>query len=160
MKRSRLLVFGIWLASFLAAILIIWLFVVQEVHLPGSDRAIARVLPEYRVDVMKASLLPISKLYGSYLGGGITFWFGSQLWLKGREEKDDLWRLGIALICTLLFNAIVIWIFVQPLFEQSDRNSLAKAGDQALEVGKMLSWLVAPIQAFYFALPSKKKNLT
>jgi len=142
--RQRLLLTGFWAAFFLVALGSVWAYS----EIPAAD-GILRVLPEQRMQVLQ----PVLTLYGLYFGGILAFWFARpfpqfNLRIVGVERV----RFWIALACTLVFNVACLALILRAHIV-ADMNVVNDVQD-AVRLGKYLSWVVAPANAYYFGTKS------
>jgi hypothetical protein len=155
MKVARIAVIVLWVISLVCSWTIVEFYVQGTVKLPGYTVPIYRVPPHERDAVRETALNPVVTVYLSYLGGMLLFVFGSR-WTKKASESDDLFRYILALICTLLFNGMFLYILSRPLAGSVNNLLIQNSASRACTQAHNWSFLVAPIMAFYFG---KKPSL-
>ena len=96
-----------------------------------------------------ASLPPLLTLYGGYIGGILAFWF-LQPFPKIRAHKWDRVRLGLGIACSLLLNVFVTLMLLAGFWQAEYVGSLEDLVGGAVMLGQRLSFVVAPVTAFYF----------
>ena len=138
--RERTALTAIWLVFFVATLLMVESYVGHP-----NAAGIAILLDEDRLDALK----PLTALYGGYLAGILGFWF-ARPFKEIENDRARQVRLGIALVCTLVFNVVVLYMVA--------REHLAPGGnvindvDSAVKIAGWLSVVVAPINFYYFGM--------
>jgi hypothetical protein len=141
--KGRFTLTAIWIGSFILALIIIESYIVR------LDAGQAVLLPEDRLDCLR----PLMALYGSYLAGILAFWFARPL---SAARIPAAWRrrqFTIAVICTALFNAILLYLISQQ-YIVANRIVVEDVGTAVTTAG-LLSFIVAPVNAFYFGQRDK-----
>lgn len=149
MRHTRIIVIGMWLASLALAWFIIERFVRGSLNVPGYSEPIVRVMEEDRGQVRADTLKPVSIVYAAYLGEMLLFVFCSR-WTKKAGPRDDLTRFVLALLCTLLFNGMFLYVLSRPLADSTNVLRLEDSARDAALQARNWSFLAAPILAFYF----------
>jgi hypothetical protein len=105
-------------------------------------------------DNFLAMMQQISTLYVTYMGLIIVFYFSKSDSTKSAKEKIGT-PLVVALAGSILWN-IIICIFVVRLV--LEKGTVEDSVKQIGILGPLLSWLVAPAIAFYFANSSSQSG--
>jgi len=138
--RERATITAIWLLSFIVTLLIVESYVGRQ-----NAAGISILLNEDRLDALK----PLTGLYGGYMAGILGFWFAKPF-KEIENDRARLVRFGIALVCTLVFNAVVLYMVA--------REHIAPGGNvitdihSAVKIAGWLSIVVAPINLYYFGM--------
>ena len=140
MKRPFVLT-AIWLASFLAVLAVIESYI--QVRDPSGKTVL---IPEDRVDAMR----PLIAVYGSYLAGILGFWFVKPFRPIASLRRWHQYRFTIALACTLIFNLVILYMVSQE-YIAGNRLVLDDVQTAAILAG-LLSFIVAPVNAYYFGV--------
>lgn len=139
--NKQLLLTAIWLASFMGTLAVI------ESYVQVEDAAGKTVLiPEDRVDAMK----PVVAVYGGYLTGILAFWFLKPFRPLRNPRRWHQYRFAVALACTLVFNAIILYLVSQHYLAGHDL--VLDDVDTASTFAGLLSFVVAPVNAYYFGV--------
>ena len=137
--RSQFALTLVWLLSFAAALAVLESYV--HVKTPEGKR--------YLVEEDRNDLLPpILTTYGLYLGGILAFWFIKPI--RPPKWSGAKARFLIAMLCTILFNAAIVFLLSQSYFVPEGRRDVGADVETAKSVMKWLSFIVAPVNAFYF----------
>lgn len=138
----RVVLTAIWIGSFVAALAIVESYVGRH----DADGMLI-LLDEDRMDAMR----PIVVLFGSYVSGLLGFWFLRPL-PKAKHPRGERVRERLALACTLLFNAALLYLLCGEHLHPGV-NALRMIRDAAQAAGWM-SLLVAPVNLYYFGMKS------
>lgn len=140
--RSRSILTAIWLAAFAGA-----LALVEALVWVGNADGYKYILPQQRVEHM----IPLIQVYSAILAGILAFWFLKPFKPLPSDAADQS-RFRIALVCTLLFNllilAMVFGIYVGPSAATNALDVLENARVIAIALG----FLVAPVNFYYFGV--------
>ncbi len=146
--RERVLLTAIWLSSFLLALLVLESYI----HV-RDDEGIRILLPEDRWAVMR----PIILLYSTYLSGILAFWF-LRPFKSPMTDAAARVRFTLAGICTVLFNAVILYMLLQEyLFSGSGQHLIVNQVDTAVKIAAALSFVVGPANAYYFGMKSDQQ---
>lgn len=138
--KSRTLLTGVWLVSFLIALLMIELMINRE----NAD-GLVFLLEEDRLDAM----MPVIKIYTGYLVGLLAFWF-LRPFPKARTDRAERVRFRLAMACTVFFNLLVIYMVARGVV--FPRMLIDGYLQQATTLAALLSFLVAPVNLYYFGM--------
>jgi hypothetical protein len=141
--KGRFTLTAIWIVSFTLALIVIESYIVR---LEGSQ---AVLLPDDRLDCLR----PLIALYGSYLAGILGFWFARPFSPKPIPAAWRKRQFTIAVVCTVLFNAILLYLISQQ-YIAGNRIVVEDVGT-AVTIAGLLSFIVAPVNAFYFGQKDK-----
>lgn len=133
----------IWLASFVIVLLMIELTINRE-----NAQGLVFLLEEDRLDAMK----PVIGIYAAYLAGLLAFWF-IKPFAKAGTGKGERLRFRLALGCTLFFNLVVIYMVARGILWP--RMLIDGYLEQAATLAGFLSFLVAPVNLYYFGMKMK-----
>jgi hypothetical protein len=140
MNRQLLLTI-VWILSFVGALALV------ESYIQVKDFAGKTVLiADDRLDAMK----PLVILYGGYLTGILGFWFVRPFPAPQAERQWHEHRFAIALVCTAIFNVVILYLVGQQ-YISGERWVIDDVGTAAI-FGGLLSFVVAPINAYYFGV--------
>lgn len=103
------------------------------------------LLPDDRNEL----LLPITTMYGGYLTGILAFWF-LKPFSPPQSASGERLRFLIALLCTLILNLSIIGLLVESYFSAPGERDVAADMAIAVKLMKWLSFIVAPVNLFYF----------
>lgn len=138
--NERITLTALWVASFVAALIVTETYL----HVTNAD-GILLALPEDRLDHVGA----LAKLYGPYIAGILAFWFVKPF----AAPKDDAARrvrFWLALVTTAILNAWVLFLLTEKLRVADGGGTVLADIQQAVTHAAVLSFLVAPVNAFYF----------
>ena len=142
--RARLVLTFLWLLSLTLALAV----VESYVHVLTAEGK-RYILPEDRDEVFPRLL----KGYGAYIAGVLAFWF-LRPFSPPKSDTADKHRFWIALTCTLLFNCAVLFFLTECYFVSPSQRNFGADADTSLGLMKWLSFVVAPVNAFYFGSKS------
>jgi len=134
----------VWLLSLVLAIVVVESYV--HTLTPEGKKYI---LPEDRNEILPRLL----KGYGAYIAGVLAFWF-VRPFSPPKSRAGDRYRFWIALTCTAFFNAAILFVLMGTYFASASQRDLNADADTALGLMKWLSFLVVPVNAFYFGTKS------
>jgi predicted transporter len=140
--KSRLILTLIWLSSLVLCIAALESYV----HVRTSEGT-RYLIEEDRADTMK----PIAVLYAAYLVGILGAWF-VRPWKNPRSGKAERQRFAIAVGCTVLFNALILFFVLQAYLLPGERHDVAGSVTAAVTLAGWLSFIVAPVNLFYFGV--------
>jgi hypothetical protein len=143
--KERITLTSAWVASFVAAL------VITESYLyVTTAEGILLALPEDRLDHMGE----LAKLYGPYIAGILAFWFVKPF---GASKSDAARRVRfwLALSTTAILNAWVLYLLTEKLRIANASGTVLEDIRQAVKHAAVLSFLVAPVNAYYFGMKSK-----
>lgn len=137
--RFRLLLTVLWIIFFLAALGICesYIHVLKDgkVYMTFSER------PLY--------LKPICLLYAPYIAGILAFWFLNPF-PPAQSEIAARYKMIIAFGVTIIFNVLFLFIIGQAYLYKSSDSNIIEDVDFAIKMATWLSFLVAPVNAYYF----------
>lgn len=96
-----------------------------------------------------AGIGSIASLYAPYVGGVLAYVFAKRRTTAPKEPVSPSSALFIALAVSVLWSLAVWTMFARVLWEPIP---LADAIKAATELGGKLSWLLAPVMGYYFAV--------
>ena len=140
--KERLVITVIWLLAFILSILI----VESYIHTQTSD-GLNFLFAEDRLSCMK----PLMVLFSSYLGGILSFWF-LKPFKKSKIDAMEKIRFWIATSCTLVFVLVVLYFVSYVHIVGIDEGGVLSNINMGISVAKMMSFIVAPINFYYFGL--------
>lgn len=138
--RARMFLTCIWLLSLILAVVVVESYV--HVLTPEGKKYI---LPEDRNDALPRLL----KGYAAYIAGVLAFWF-VRPFSPPKSQAGDRYRFWIALTCTVFFNAAILFVLTETYFASASQRDFSADVDTAIGLMKWLSFLVVPVNAFYF----------
>ena len=138
--NSRLILTLIWLSSLVLCIAVLESYV--HVHTRDGTRYL---IEEDRADTMK----PIAILYGAYLAVIMGAWF-VRPWKNLKAGKGERQRFLIAVACTVVFNALILFYVLQAYLMPGGRHDVAASVGAAINAAQWLSFIVGPVNLFYF----------
>ena len=138
--RQAVILTAIWFAGFVTALAIIESYVQLR-----DENGYRYVLPGERLPLMK----PVLITYSAYLAGILGFWF-LKPFQAPRTDRATRVRFVLALGCTLLFNLVVAYLLAEGYFVPTGTVTAAGCAERAETWVKYASFLVAPVNAFYF----------
>lgn len=127
----------LWILFFLSALMLC------ESYIHTKRDEIYFITSSERIIFIKS----LSILYSPYIGGIIAFWF-IKPFNEPKTEVAAKLRFRLALILTLIFNILLLFILAQAYF--SEEVHIVDDIDSAVKIGGILSFLVGPVNAFYF----------
>jgi hypothetical protein len=142
--RTRLALTIVWLLSLILTVVLVESYV--HALTPEGKRYI---LPEDRDEILPRLL----KGYGAYIASVLAFWF-VQPFSGPKSNRRDKYRFWIALTCTLFFNCAILFVLAECYFASAIQRNFGASADTALGLMKWLSFLVVPVNAFYFGTKS------
>ena len=131
---------AIWFASFVIALAIIESYVQLR-----DENGYRYILPSERMPLMKPMLIT----YSAYLAGILAFWF-LKPFQAPKTDRATRVRFILALGCTLLFNLVIAYLLAEGYFVPKGTVTAADCAERAETWAKYASFLVAPVNAFYF----------
>ncbi len=138
--RQKVVLTFIWLGSFVISVLL-----VESYTFVHDDKGYVILTFEESWEPLK----PLLVIYTSYLTGILAFWF-IKPFKPARTGKAAKVRFLIALICTVIFNVVVMYwashYYLRPHDQEVILDNLMRAATYA----KGLSFLVAPVNVYYF----------
>ncbi len=140
--KERLVITVIWLVAFILSILI----VESYVHTQTGD-GIQILFAEDRLLCMK----PLILLFSSYLAGILAFWF-LKPFKTSKIDKTDKVRFWLATTCTLVFVLVVLYFVSYVHVFGIDEGGVLNNIDMGISIAKMMSFIVAPINLYYFGI--------
>ena len=138
-KHVLLYLTAIWLVSFAATVLVVnsYVRIVEGKYI---------LAPDDRWQCLQ----PLVILYGGYLTGILTFWF-LKPFKKPTGGQIGRVRAVLAVVCTAVFN-IVIFYLVSQNYLSSDGSDVFDNVTLAVKVAAACSFLVAPVNFYYFGM--------
>ncbi len=137
--KFRLLLTVLWIIFFLAALGVCesYIHVLKDgkVYMTFTER------PLY--------LKPICLLYGPYIAGILAFWFLNPF-PPAQTEIAARYKMIIAFSVTIIFNLLFIYIISQAYLTNRSDSNIIDDVDFAIKMAAWLSFLVAPVNAYYF----------
>lgn len=138
--KERITLTTLWVASFVIALVITELYL----HVKNAD-GIVFALAEDRLDHMGA----LAKLYGPYIAGILAFWFVKPFSAPKSDAARRV-RFWLALVTTAILNAWVLFLLTEKLRIANAGGTVLEDIQQAVTHAALLSFLVAPVNAYYF----------
>jgi hypothetical protein len=138
--QRRLYLSFIWLVSLALSVCVIESYV----HATTRD-GYKFILPEDRDD----QLPKVLAAYGAYIGGILIFWF-IKPFPNTSSEAIEKYRGPIAYFCTIFFNAVIVYFLFGCYLSKPENRNFAEDCRIAINCFKWLSFIVAPVNAFYF----------
>jgi hypothetical protein len=138
--KTRTLLTCVWLIAFLIALLLIELMIHYE-----NEDGLLLLLEEDRLGTMK----PVIQIYAGYLGGLLAFWF-LRPFPKAKTDEAERFRFRLALACTAFFNLVVIYMIARAIIWQN--MPMEDYLSQTTTLAALLSFLVAPVNLYYFGM--------
>lgn len=132
----------IWLCCFAASVLVVNSYVGRI-----GENGIYLVPPDERWDCLQ----PLVLLFSGYIGGILAFWF-IKPFKPHKQDVASAARSVIALACTLGFAIVILYLVAQPQFHPDQSIPIAKVATDAALIASKLSFLVAPINFYYFGM--------
>jgi hypothetical protein len=142
--RTRLVLTFVWLLSLMLTLGVVESYV--HARTPEGKRYI---LPEDRDDTIPRLL----KGYSAYVAAVLAFWF-LKPFTRPKSSAADRGRFWIALTCTVLFNVAILFLLLECYLEPAGQRNFPADVDTAMGLMKWLSFVVAPVNAFYFGAKS------
>jgi hypothetical protein len=144
--KDRLQLTAVWLAGLAVALVLV------EAYAWRRDAAgIRLLLPEDRAGLFK----PLLALYGGYVGGLLAFWF-VRPFKRPRKDGAMRMRFRIALACTLLFNLTILYLVGYRHLSAGSGGTLLDDVRLAQQTAVWLSFVVAPVNLYYFGIKPAK----
>jgi hypothetical protein len=141
--KFRLLLTVLWIIFFLIALGICesYIHVLKDgkVYMTFSERPLF--------------IKPISLLYSPYIAGILAFWFINPF-LPAQTEIAAKYKMIIAFSVTIIFNILLLFIISQAYLSKSGDSNIIEDVDFAIKMAAWLSFLVAPVNAYYFGTKS------
>lgn len=102
-------------------------------------------------DNFHSAVTQINSVYVTYLGAILGFYLTKRT--IGRGDRKLKTPFVLALCCSAFWNVLVSFFIIRLAFLNGQvEDSIKQIG----ELGPLLSWLVAPVLAFYFASAIEK----
>jgi len=137
---QRLALTLIWLAFFC--------FVVVDIEMFYWGYPEGRIMIESeRFEVYK----PVLAVYGAYMAAILAAWFTKPFPKLELDSGNDSSRFLVAVICTLLFNFVVLYFVSLPHWQD---DSVIESVHGAMTLAGFFSFLVAPVNLYYFGVKS------
>lgn len=136
----RLLLTLIWLAFFFLVVLDIELF--YWAYPEGR-----KMIESERPDIYK----PVLTVYGAYTAAILAAWFIKPFPKLSLDRGHDGARFSIAVVCTLMFNVLVLYFVSLPHWQEA---SVFDSVHRAMTLAGYFSILVAPVNLYYFGVRS------
>lgn len=143
--RSRGILTAIWLGAFA-----IGLALVEGLVWAENADDYRYILPQQRVEHM----MPLIQVYSAILAGILAFWF-LEPFKPVPSDTADRARFRIALICTLIFNGLVLVMVVGIYVGTSAATHALDVLHNVRAISAVLGFLVAPINFYYFGMKTK-----
>lgn len=137
----RLLLTIIWLLGMAVCL------VAVELYFRRTPGGFAFVFPDQRAEMLK----PIATLYGGHIAAILGAWFTRPFKLP-RKSKRATPFFTIALACTLIWNLGAIYLVGQRHVWPDQVGTLASDLSVASQFGIWFSFLVAPVNVYYFGI--------
>ena len=96
----------------------------------------------------------LGKIYGAYLGANLLAWYTKPIGSRRAREIEarlDCWK--IAVVCTVLFNILLEYYLIRGYFNRKD--VIVENFRDSLEISIIFSFVVAPVNVFYFGVRQK-----
>ena len=132
--RHRAALTAIWLTCFAASLTVPVFF---------------RLTDRIRTDTAFAALESISALYAPYVGAVTAFHFSKRKPSKEKASDERSTALFVSILASILWN-LVVWGLVGMMVYSDE--SFSDALTHASRVATQMSWLLAPVMGFYFAV--------
>ena len=136
----RFLITFLWLASLVTA------YIVTQSYEQAFDDSGKRLI--FRED-FEECIKPLVGIYAGHLAAILGFWFTRPL-KPARSDAAARTRSLIALACTVIFNGIVLFYASYTHLFGSEGNSVYDNVMTAVFVTGLLSFIVAPVNVYYF----------
>lgn len=130
---------------------IVFCLILVELYFRRTTGGIAFVFADQRPEMLK----PIAALYGGHIAAILGAWF-SQPFKLPRKRKNTTILFAIAVGCTLVWNVGAIYLVGQRHIWPDQPGSLAGDLQTATQFGTWFSFLVAPINLYYFGGKAQK----
>jgi hypothetical protein len=142
--RDRWILTAIWLLSLVLCVVLVELYIGKQ-----NSAGLVILLDEDRIDALK----PVAVLYGGYLTGILGFWFLKPFKAAGTSRAGRA-RFWIAAACSIFFNTLIVYYIGHGHFDGGEGvlDDISTAG----KVAGLLSFLVAPVNAYYFGMKMQK----
>ncbi len=140
--KARVVITVIWLVAFILSILI----VESYVHTQTSD-GLQILFSEDRLSCMK----PLMVLFSSYLVGILAFWF-LKPFKPTKIDVTEKIRFWLAISCTLIFVLVILYFVSYVHIVGIDDGGVLNNINTGISIAKMMSFIVAPINFYYFGL--------
>ena len=134
-----------WLTAFLLSLVIVNSYVGRLVQTGGYTEYV--VPPGDRWDCVQ----PLILLYSAYLVGILAFWF-TRPFAAVKKNPAAITRAAIAVSCTVFFNLVVIYLVSLSYLLPSDPTPVVENVKLAVKAAGALSFIVAPINFYYFGM--------
>lgn len=138
--RARVVLTIIWLLSLALALSVVESYV--HARTPEGKRYI---LPEDRDETLPRLL----EGYAVYIAAVLGFWF-LKPFASPTSDAAERNRFWIAVACTLLFNIAILIVLLEAYFVSAGQRNFLADADTAMGLMKWLSFIVAPVNVFYF----------
>jgi hypothetical protein len=100
-------------------------------------------------------ITPFVKFYTPYLSGILAFWYFKPFASAGSPRLESI-RFQIALFLTLFLNVTMLVIMHRFLFSPSTSSIILDDIQSGVNTGALLSFLVAPVNAYYFGMKGQE----
>ncbi len=132
--RDRATLTAFWLACFAASLTV-----------PGFFRLADRI----RTDTAFAALETISALYAPYVGAVTAYHLSKRKPSKAKPSDERSTALVVSIVASVLWN-LVVWGIVGTIIYSDE--SFSAALTYASRAASQMSWLLAPVMGYYFAV--------
>lgn len=112
--------------------------------------ATSRILEQERLECLR----PLLEFYGAYVAGILSFWYFGRFPRLGGPNLEKH-RFLVALLCTLILNVVLLYVAAGVYL----RGTIDFPQDirDAVQIATELSFLVAPVNLYYFGMKRTTK---
>lgn len=136
----------IWLCSFFLSIGVVEIYIHRTTIHQGFPIPI--LIEDSRIEALK----PIVAIYSVHISAILGFWF-TKPFKPAVTDSADAVRFKLAVLCAVVFNVFVLYLIGKGHISPTDR--VMENIHDASKIATLMTFLVAPINAFYFG--QKKK---
>ena len=134
-SKERTVLWSVWFFFFILNLGIIMILYLQG-YIEGDN--------------LSAGFKQLNMIYGPYIGAITLFYWGSARGEKISLMAERKTTFVIALICSLLWNALILIFLLPPLL---GTGGIETSLQNIKDIVPVLSWLVAGAVGYYFADP-------
>jgi hypothetical protein len=139
---SRQTLTVVWVASALVAIAILFSYRVTG---PPGDEAVWMIPQE----LWQLALPRVLAMYGLFIGPVLLAWY-VRPFPPAASDGAHRFRFGLALVLTLTFNGIVLFLLAQQHLRSPVEGSILDDVDRAVAFSKYAAFFVLAPNAYYF----------
>lgn len=139
--KSRRVLTVLWLACFLAGLVVVESYSWRDVIVAGQRTSIATGYG--RTGYLRDLLL----IYSPPLAAILGFWYMKPL-PKPPSDAQENFRFNLALVCAVVFNAFALYALAR--YHWSPDGLLSDALTEARNAALALDFLVLPANGYYF----------